>query len=169
VVFYATTLQPPSLTHTHKQTNIMMNTNPPPQQQQLLAQTEKSDADDYLQVLDAGEHMFGMFVASDEDLYAYLDTPEEPLWNSISSTTEDIEDVISRSIGPGNVNGLDAMHHEHCTVVEGCCCASFADMHIRAKIGIAEVSGCQDDSDNESTNTGRLTPTRNEDDDAMTE
>ena len=138
----------------------------PPQPQQFLEQIEKNDDDDYLQVLDAGEHMYGMFVTDDEDLYAYL-SGEEPSSSWIIPSTEDIEDIIHMSVVPG----LD-MQNKQC-VEEDCCCASFVDMHIRGKgTSGGEVSASFDwNIDNDGTNNGRLTPTPNgdDDDDAMNE
>jgi len=128
-----------------------------PQQQQLITPcTENSDEDanvyDYLQVLDAGEHMYGMFVADDDDLYAYLsndnfrgenddcNNSDEPSSSSTLSASsslminsiEDIEDVITRSID---------------------CCASFADMHLRGKGGEGSASNDDNCSDNDSAMT----------------
>lgn len=157
----------------------------PPQQQQFLEQIEKNDDDDYLQVLDAGEHMYGMFVTDDEDLYAYLNSnsnsveelslsPSQLPLSSSSSwmipSTEDIEDIIHMSV---------VQNKQQCGVEDDdcCCAASFADMHIRGKGSASaggELSGsfdCKIGTDG--TNTGRLTPTRNgddvDDDDAMNE
>jgi len=103
--------------------------------------------DDYFEVLDAGEHMYGMFVADDEDLYAYLSSDDEP------SLTEDIEDFLSTGIVPG----IDLQ-----PCVQACCSA--------------EARGSKSDHDNssnnsDSPNTGRLTPTQNvnDDHDAMRE
>mmetsp|Transcript_9485 Transcript_9485/g.23279 ORF Transcript_9485/g.23279 Transcript_9485/m.23279 type:complete len:148 (-) Transcript_9485:594-1037(-) len=132
------------------------------QQQQVLAHMEKNNDfdDDYLQVLDAGEHMFGMFVSNDDDLHAYLNV-EDPLSSWNIPPIDDIEDVISRSI----VSGLDIPQHEQCAI-DDYYCASIADMHIHEQGSLgAEVSSRNDDTngDNDSAKTGRLTPTPNED------
>jgi hypothetical protein len=142
----------------------------PPQQQQFLEQIEQNDDDDYLQVLDAGEHMYGMFVTDDEDLYAYLNSnsgeelslPLSPLSSSwMIPSTEDIEDIIHMSV---------VQNKQECGVEDDdcCCAASFADMHIRGKVSASaggELSGSFDcNIETDGTNTGRLTPTRNGDD-----
>ena len=134
-----------------------------PQQQQVLAHTEKNNEEDedYLQVLDAGEHMFGMFVSNDDDLNAYLNA-DESLSSWSISPSEDIEDVISRSIG----SSPDVPQHEQCALDDRYY-ASFADMHIRGKVPLGgDGSGRNDDTidDDDSANPGRITPTRNEDD-----
>jgi len=135
-----------------------------PSNHQLLPHMENDD-EDYLQVLDAGEHMFGMLVSSsDEDLYAYLNNTEEPLslsWNL--SSTEDIEDVISRSIGPPS---LEALPQHPSNIVEGCC-PSFADLNILDASKDETIVDRGDENDS-TTDTGRLTPPT-EDDDAMSQ
>ena len=139
--------------------------NPCPQQQQLDAQMGNNDEDEYLQILDAGEHMFDMFVADDEDLYAYLNNSnncEEP--SSSWMNTEDIEDVISRSLIPSSLDNLRTAQ----SVDQDCCCLSFVELHIKGAAGKDVSTGNEDNSDNESANAGRLTPT-DDDHDAMSQ
>ena len=112
--------------------------------------------------------MYGMFVADDQDLYAYLSINEEasPSW-----MIDDIEDIISRSLCPSPLDSIVTIqqqaaaagatstttaNHQHksCAAVEDCR-ASFSDLQFAS----------ERDSDNESAKTGRLTPTRNEIDD----
>jgi len=126
---------------------------------------ETNDDDDYLQVLDAGEHVYGMFVSEDEHIYDYLDSEEtSPSWMEFPSG-EDIEDIISKSIVPS----LD-MQHKQCN--EDSCCDSFADMNIRGNDGAKGEELSCNNSDNECPNNGRLTPNRSvdlEDHDAMSQ
>lgn len=137
----------------------------PLQDKELLTQMETDEDDDYLQVLDAGEHVFGMFVSEDEDIYEYLGSDVPPQsWMAFPSG-EDIEEIISRSIVPS-----PDMSQKQC--VEDCCCDSFTDMTIRDNDGAKGKDLSRDNSGNESPSNGRLTPTRNvdhEDHDAMSE
>jgi len=120
-----------------------------------MEETANDEEDDYLQVLDAGEHMYGMFVAEDEDLYAYLDEEDH----------NTIEDVISRSLD-----------HPECVVSkQHCFCASFSDLRVvEDHPSDGNNNGPQDalsDTDDSAT-VGRCTPcTQNEEDyhDAMRE
>lgn len=96
-----------------------------PQKQELLTKFDMDEDDEYLQVLDAGEHVYSMFVSEDEDIYRYIgiEVPS-PSW-TVFPNSEDIEDIISRSIVPS----LD-MQHKQC-VEQDCCCDSIADMDIK--------------------------------------
>ena len=120
-----------------------------------------NEEDDYLQVLDAGEHMYDIFIADDEDLYAYLNNNCEDTSSSWVDT-EDMEDVISRSLVPSS---LDKLHTAQC-VDQDCCCLSFSELHIKGQAA-GDIPTCnEDNSDDESANAGRLTPN---DHDAMSQ
>lgn len=118
--------------------------------------------DDYLQVLDAGEHMYGMLMENDQDLFAYLIDDQ-----GVGNSNEDIEDVISRSLVPSELGDLRALNGQS---VDGCC-ASLSDMVISGKGNPdACMANCNVNvSDNESADTGRLTPSGNDEDDAMSQ
>lgn len=114
-------------------------------------QREENNSDDYLQLLDAGEHMYGMFVADDEDLYAYL-SDEFQSSSSSSSSPEDIEDTISRSVVNVNINNnvvginnidIDLQQHNN---------------NVKGNID------CNSTSMDTSVSTGRTTPTHDADD-----
>ncbi len=137
--------------------------NSPQDQQRFSSFAEMENTeDDYLQVLDAGEHMYGMFVENDHDLFAYL-IDEQGVGNS----NEDIEDIISRSLVPSEMGDLRALNGPS---VDGCC-ASLSDMVIQGKGNPdACMASCNVNvSDNENADTGRLTPSRNDEDDAMSQ
>ena len=118
---------------------------------------KENTEDDYLQILDAGEQMYDMFVANDQDLFAFLIDDE-----GVENSNEDIEDIISRSLVPSEMDSTRVIDGQ---TVDGCC-ASFSGMVIHGK---GKGDGCINDSDNESAKTGRLTPTGNDEDDAMSQ
>lgn len=139
---------------------------------------KNEDDNDYLQVLDAGEHMYGIFVDENEDLYAYLSTEDASSSSSSFASswmippTEDIEDIISRSIVPSPDSICISIDMP--IDVDQDCSASFADLHIAGSpmvVGGGDVVPGSNDDNSETNETGRLTPTRNGDDDhdAMSE
>lgn len=137
--------------------------NSPQDQQRLSSFTQKENTeDDYLQILDAGEEMYGMFVENDQDIFEYLIYDQD-----VENSNEDIEDIISRSLVPSDMDDPGALNGQS---VDGCC-ASFSDMVIHGK-GVSDVGmdSCNGNgSINEIPNTGRLTPDRNDEDDVMSQ
>mmetsp|Transcript_26988 Transcript_26988/g.74196 ORF Transcript_26988/g.74196 Transcript_26988/m.74196 type:complete len:135 (+) Transcript_26988:129-533(+) len=130
-------------------------------QQQRKQETDKNmerdSDDDYLQLLDAGEHMYGMFVGENYDLYAYLRSNDEQdceyYHEYYNDSSESIEDVLSRSVGGLFLCGGDVFEQGTSTNEKNC-----------------------DDSNSEderSATAGRVTPTKDMEqghhDDAMIE
>jgi len=134
----------------------MKSPQPQQQSQPLLApmETTSENDEDYLQVLDAGEHMYDMFVASEnEDLCAFLDDNDTTVdgtlsWWSIPDNINNmnIEEMISRSV---------TMQQQQQAMDDdlGCASCSFSKLNL----GTTETNhnGSDDDS---ATNPGRLTP-----------
>jgi hypothetical protein len=130
------------------------------EQQQQPPSTEPnnySENNDYLQILDAGEHMYKMFVAEDEDLYAYLRNNDECFFE-------------------------DAISHEDLQMIDGldrCCDNYYCDASARIYTDQAHnknfkntenSNNCTSD-DERSATAGRMSPTQTEEhhDDAIIE
>ena len=117
--------------------------------------SSNDDDFDYLQVLDAGEHMYGMFVGENEDLYAYLRSSNDEQQDYEYDCNYNIDEILSRSVDSlflGSAGGVDVTNETRCN----------------------DEDDCNSSDDERSATTGRVTPTKaieegHHDDDVMIE
>lgn len=130
------------------------------QQQHTTEHYASNNSDnEYLQILDAGEHMYTMFVPEDEDLYAYLrNHNDEPFDEVFSFSPEDTQ----------TIDGLDLCRDCDSIRIDQ---ANKNKNNIN-KSGISESNSCCASDDERSATAGRMSPTQTEehhDDDAIIE